>query len=375
MAQQGDLYEILGVLSTDDRDTIKKAYHKLAMKYHPDRNPGNKDAETKFKEASSAWEVLGDPEKRSHYDRYGSQSFSGGGHDPFGFQGGNSGSFTDIFEEMFRGFSGESPNNNGAQHGGDLKYNLSLNLEMAFSGHTAELDLTKLCSCAACQGRGSQKAHSTQPCPSCHGRGKQRLQQGFFMIEQTCVSCQGLGVQIKDPCPECHGQGRSQKTEKLAVSLPAGIPDGGRLRVPGKGEAGLRGGAPGDLYVFVSIEPHPFFEREGEALLCQVPIPMVRAALGDKIDVPLLEGGKATLTIPAGTQSGQVFRLKEKGMPILRKNKRGDMHVTVLVETPQKLTKEQKKLLSEFSQQGKAAHTNPQSEGFIKKMRSLFDSF
>lgn len=371
-----DFYEVLGVHSTDTKETIKKAYHKLAMKYHPDRNPGDKEAETKFKEASAAWEILGDNEKRATYDRYGSQAFSGGRstHDPFGFHTGGAGSFTDIFEEMFRGFSEGGQTTGAAHHGADLKYDLSLTLEEAFFGHTTEITLTKQCTCEGCLGKGSQKAQATQPCPSCGGRGKQRLQQGFFMIEQTCISCQGMGIFIKDPCSQCNGQGRVQKKEKLSLSIPAGIFDGGRLRVPGKGEAGLRGGSPGDLYVFVSIQPHPFFEREGEDLVCEIPIPMVHAALGDKIDIPLLEGSKATLTIPGGTQSGQLFRLKEKGMPILRKNKRGDLHVRVIVETPQKLTKEQKELLKEFSQKSKSSKTNPQSEGFLKKMRGLFAS-
>lgn len=378
-----DCYEILGVERNADATTIKKAFRQLALQYHPDRNPNNKDAEAKFREATEAYEILSDPQKRAAYDQMGYRAFDGGiGGGPGGFGAGMGGGFsgrgfTDIFEEMFREFSGNpgASQSQGAPYsarGDDLKYDLTLTLEEAFAGAKPEIKIQTLANCTPCKGQGKTEKSTTQTCAGCRGTGRQRLQQGFFMVERTCGQCQGNGVLIKDPCTQCHGQGRVPETRKKVLNVPAGVEEGTRLRLSGEGEAGIRGGAAGDLYIFISIKPHAFFERDGMDLYSSVPIPMTTAALGGKIDVPTIEGDKATIAVPEGTQSGQMLRLKGKGMTGLRTPLRGDMHIEISVETPMNLTRKQKELLQEFDAQTKTKVVNPQSEGFLKKMASFW---
>lgn len=377
---QRDLYEVLSVHRSADQETIKKAFRVLALQHHPDRNPGNKDAEEKFREASTAYEILSDEQKRAAYDRYGMHAFGQGMHDAGGFDMGGfggRGGFSDIFEEMFREFTGGTSSSHGSHkpqsaRGSDLKYELEITLEEAFKGVSPEIKIQTLITCDPCHGSGSIDKSSVETCSKCHGSGKQRLQQGFFMVERTCVSCQGTGATIKNPCPSCNGQGRISKLKTLSINIPAGVEDGIRLRIGGEGEAGLRGGSSGDLYVFINLKHHPFFERDGMNLYCTVPLPMIKAALGDKIDVPTIEGGKATITVPEGAQSGQTLRLKGKGMTGLRTSSRGDLLVQISVETPQNLSRKQKDLLREFDSQSKAKKVSPKSESFIQKMKTLW---
>ncbi|MBS0185538.1 MAG: molecular chaperone DnaJ [Proteobacteria bacterium] len=368
-----DLYEVLNVSRTADQETIKKAFRKLALLYHPDRNPGNKEAEEKFREATSAYEILSDEDKRAAYDRYGMRAFEQGGHSSqtYEFSGTD---FSSIFEEMFRDMTGGSSQRPQPQNsrGSDIKYDLEIPLEHIFKESRPEISLRTLVTCDTCDGTGQTDKSVAETCHHCYGSGRQRVQQGFFMMERTCTSCQGTGALIQNPCTTCKGQGRLTKTKKISINIPAGIEEGTRLRIRGEGEAGLRRGTAGDLYVFVSILPHPFFEREGADLFCSVPLPMTKAALGDKIDVPTIEGGKATITVPEGTQSGQHLRLKGKGMPILQRSSRGDLIVEVIVETPQNLTKKQKDILREFDAQSKTKKVSPQSQSFLEKMKRLW---
>lgn len=371
-----DLYEILNVPRTADQETIKKAFRKLALQYHPDRNPGNKEAEDKFREATQAYEILSDADKRAAYDRYGMDAFSQSahGHQSYGF---GSTDFSSIFEEIFRDMTGSSSHTQKTSQpqsarGSDLKYELELTLEEVFKESKPEITLHTLVKCSDCAGSGQKDKSKVETCHHCYGSGRQRFQQGFFMMERTCSSCQGTGGLIKNPCSSCHGQGRVSKSKKISLTIPAGIEEGTRLRIGGEGEAGLRNGPAGDLYVFISLKPHPFFEREGADLFCTVPLPMTKAALGDKIDVPTIEGGKATITLPEGTQSGQQLRLKHKGMSVLRRSTRGDLIVEINVETPQNLTKKQKELLQEFESQSKTKKVSPKSQSFLEKMKQLW---
>ncbi len=369
-----DLYVVLNVPRTADQDTIKKAFRKLALDHHPDRNPGNKEAEAKFREATAAYEILSDADKRAAYDRHGMSAFENGGrgHQSQGFGGSD---FSSIFEEMFRDMTGASSQGPQAQNarGSDIKYDLEVPLEHIFKESRPEISLRTLVTCDTCEGSGQSDKSSAETCHHCYGSGRQRFQQGFFMMERTCSSCQGTGALIQHPCTSCKGQGRLSKTKKISLNIPAGIEDGTRLRIRGEGEAGLRGGASGDLYVFISILPHPFFEREGANLFCTVPLPMTKAALGDKIDVPTIEGGKATITVPEGTQSGQHLRLKGKGMPILQRSSRGDLIVEITVETPQNLTKKQKDILRDFDAQSKTKKVSPKTQSFLEKMKRLWE--
>lgn len=371
-----DFYEVLNVSRTADQETIKKAFRKLALQYHPDRNPGNKDAEEKFREATTAYEILSDDNKRAAYDRYGMKAFENGGrgYQSHGFGGTNT-DFSSIFEEMFRDMTGASSQNPHSQNsrGSDIKYDFEMPLEHIFKESRPEISFQTLVTCETCEGSGQADKSSVETCHHCYGSGHQRFQQGFFMMERTCSSCQGTGALIQNPCITCKGQGRFSKTKKVSLNIPAGIEDGTRLRLRGEGEAGLRRGPAGDLYVFISLLPHPFFEREGANLFCSVPLPMIKAALGDKIDVPTIEGGKATITVPEGTQSGQHLRLKGKGMPILQRSSRGDLIVEIIVETPQNLTKKQKDILREFDAQSKTKKVSPKSQGFLEKMKRLWE--
>lgn len=370
-----DYYELLGLAKDAAADDIKKAYRKKAMQYHPDRNQGDKDAEQKFKEISEAYDVLKDEQKRSAYDRYGHAAFEngrggGGGGGGFDFGGGG---FADIFDEMFGEFmGGRRGGGGGSGRGQDLRYNMEISLEDAFKGSTANIRVPSTAACDSCNGSGA--ASGTQPitCPTCQGHGKVRAQQGFFTIERTCPGCHGQGRVIKDPCKSCGGAGRTRKEKTLQVNIPAGVEDGTRIRLAGEGEAGLRGAPAGDLYIFLSLQPHSIFQRDSANIHCRVPIPMTTAALGGTVEVPTIDGTRTKVTVPAGTQSGHQFRIKSKGMSVLRSQQRGDMYIQAVVETPVNLNKRQQELLREFEKAG-GEGSNPQSEGFFAKVKELWE--
>ena len=367
-----DYYELLGVGRTASADDLKKAFRKLAMQHHPDRNRDNKDAEKKFKEINHAYDILKDPEKRAAYDRYGPAAFEGGAGPggPGGFQGQgfDFGSvFGDVFEQMFG--AGRGPGGRGDQRGQDLRFNLEISLEQAFGGTEATVRVPSSVSCESCRGSGAEAGSKPQQCPTCNGRGRLRAQQGFFTIERPCHACHGAGQVIDKPCRTCAGQGRVRREKTLKVNIPAGVEDGTRIRLSGEGEAGTRGGPAGDLYVFLSVRRHQLFEREGADIHCRVPITMVQATLGSNIEVPTLDGKMARVNIPAGAQGGHQFRLRGKGMPIMRSTQHGDMYIEINVETPTNLTARQKELLKEFENAGK---TSPTSEGFFSKVKEMF---
>jgi len=367
-----DYYDVLGVPRDADAETLKKAFRKAAMQHHPDRNPGNKEAEQKFKEVGEAYEVLKDDDRRAAYDRYGHAAFeqgnAGGGRGAQDF----SSTFADVFEDLFGDFMGGRRNPNAASRGADLRYNLEISLEDAYKGSTAKIRVPTSAACETCKGSGAAGDAKPKSCTTCHGHGKVRAQQGFFTIERTCPVCGGVGKVIENPCRTCSGAGRVHKEKTLAVNVPAGVEDGTRIRLTGEGEAGLRGGPTGDLYIFLSIAPHRLFRREGLNIYARVPIPMVTAALGGVIEVPTVDGGRAKVTIPAGAQTGQQFRLKGKGMPVMRGTGQGDLFVQAMVETPVNLSKRQRELLEEFHKaSGKG--TQPESEGFFAKVKEFWD--
>ena len=377
-----DYYEILGVDRKASAEDLKKAYRQLAVKLHPDKNPGNKDAEHKFKEINEAYDVLKDEQKRAAYDRFGHGAFQGGGPRPGGGAGGFSGfsgagGFGDIFEDLFGEMMGAQQQGgrsaNGARRGADLSHEMEITLEESFKGKDAPIKVATWQGCGTCSGSGAEKGSKAETCDACRGSGRVRAQQGFFTVERTCTVCGGAGQVIKTPCKTCGGSGRVRKEKSLQVTIPAGIEDGTRIRLAGEGEAGVRGGPPGDLYVFMSIKPHRFFQRESANLHCRVPMPIHTVALGGTIEVPTIDGKRIKVTIPAGTQTGQQFRLKGKGMTVLRSPARGDMFVEVAVETPVNLSKKQKELLQEFSQDSNDAKTNPQSHGFFDKVKELWE--
>jgi len=373
-----DYYEILGVERGADAETLKKAYRKCAMQYHPDRNPGDKQSEHKFKELNEAYDVLKDEQKRAAYDRFGHQAFEGGMGSRAGAGGGGdySSSFADIFEDFFGGFS-DARRGGGGQagptRGSDLRYNLTISLEDAFRGKQETIKVTTSVACDACSGSGAEAGSKPVTCPTCNGAGRVRAQQGFFTIERSCASCQSTGKIIKNPCRKCAGSGRMRKEKSLMVNIPAGVEEGNRIRLSGEGEAGLRGGPDGDLYIFLSVQAHPFFQREGSDLLCKIPIPFTTASLGGNIEAPTIDGGKVKVTIPEGTQSGHQFRLKSKGMTSMRGSSRGDMYIQVNVETPVNLNKKQKDLLKDFEKSG--GHVSPESEGFFNKVKEFWSDF
>jgi len=370
-----DYYEILGVPRSADADTLKKSYRKLAMKWHPDRNPGDEKAEQTFKDINEAYEVLKDPEKRAMYDRMGHEAFSaaaGGGGARGGFDFGFGSSFADIFDEMFGEMRG-GRRSQGPQRGADLRYNMTITLDDAFKGSQATIKVPTSVNCDACEGSGSEGGTAPTTCPTCAGHGRVRTQQGFFTIERTCATCHGTGQIIQNPCSVCNGAGRVRREKTLSVNIPAGVEDGTRIRLSGEGEAGLRGAPPGDLYIFLTIAPHRVFQRDGANVYCRVPIPMVTAALGGSIEVPALDGTRARVTISPGTQTGQQFRLRGKGMPVLNSRSTGDMYIEAIVETPRNLTKKQQELLREFEAAGKGQNTSPESEGFFAKVKELWD--
>ena len=349
-----DLYQTLGVARGASADEIKKAYRKLAMKYHPDQNKDNPDAEAKFKDINHAYDILKDDQKRAAYDQFGDAAFDGsmgggGGHPGGGFGGG----FSDIFEDIFgeamggRGFGGGmgGGGRQRAQRGSDMQYTMAITLEEAYSGKEAKIKIPVNDTCGECGGSGAAKGTSPTTCETCGGSGRVRMQQGFFTVERTCPSCGGAGQTIKDPCKACNGTGRVQKEKTLKVTIPAGIEHGRRIRLSGEGEAGLRGGPRGDLYILINIKTHKFFQREGANLHCRVPIPMTKAALGGEIEVPTIDGSRASVKIPAGTQTGKQMRLRTKGMSLLNSPAKGDAIIEIFVETPVKLNKKQEELL------------------------------
>jgi molecular chaperone DnaJ len=374
MAKQ-DYYKTLGVERGASGDELKKAYRKLAMQFHPDRNQGDKAAEQKFKEVSEAYEILKDDQKRAAYDRYGHAAFEQGGARPggAGFEFNFASGFADIFDEMFGDIMGRGRGGSNAGRGADLRLNLEVTLEEAFSGKQTTVRVPSSIVCEACQGTGGEKGAKPVPCQQCAGHGKVRAQQGFFTIERTCPVCGGAGRIIEKPCRTCGGGGRVHKEKTLQVSIPAGVEDGTRIRLANEGEAGLRGAPPGDLYIFLSIGAHRFFQRDGANLHCRAPISMVTAALGGNIDVPVVDGTRARVTVPPGTQSGHQFRLRGKGMSVLRSASRGDLYIEVVVETPMNLTKKQQELLRQFEEAGSPEKTSPESEGFFARVRELWN--
>ena len=368
-----DYYEILGVQRTANDGELKVAYRKLAMKWHPDRNPGDKDCEHHFKEINEAYDVLKDGDKRAAYDRFGHAAFEqgmGGGGAGFGSDFGTT--FADIFEGIF-GMAGARGRASGRERGADLRYNMEITLEEAFIGKTAQVRIPTSVTCEICSGSGAKAGTHPKACKTCGGAGRVRQTQGgFFTIERTCPACHGRGQTIEDPCPSCSGSGRVTRERNLSVNIPAGVEDGTRIRLAGEGEAGVRGGPAGDLYIFLSLATHEFFQRDGADLHCRVPISVVTAALGGAFEVPTIDGGKTKVKVPEGTQSGRRFRLHGRGMPVLRSKQTGDMYVQVMVETPQNLTKKQKELLTEFEKIS-SQENNPESAGFFARVKDFFE--
>lgn len=374
-----DYYELLGVARDCDDKGLKVAFRKLAMQFHPDKNPGDHTAEGKFKEINEAYEMLKDPQKRAAYDRFGHAAFENGGGGP-GFSGDFSSSMSDIFDDIFGEFmgggrrgggGGQRAGGGGRERGADLRYNMEITLEEAFSGKTAEVHVPTKVACDACNGSGAKPGSHPKVCTTCEGHGRVRAAQGFFSIERTCPTCQGRGEIISDPCDKCAGSGRKTQERTLSVNIPAGIEDGTRIRLSGEGEAGLRGGPTGDLYLFLSVKPHSLFQREGADIFCRVPISLTTAALGGQFDVPTVDGGKTRVKVPEGTQTGKQFRLKSKGMPVLRSSQMGDMYIQVVVETPRNLSRRQRELLEEF-EKASSEDTNPESAGFFARIRDFF---
>ncbi|HEU5017034.1 MAG TPA: molecular chaperone DnaJ [Pseudolabrys sp.] len=369
-----DYYEILGVSRNCTDIELKAAFRKLAMQHHPDRNPGDAACEHKFKEINEAYDVLKDSNKRAAYDRYGHAAFEQGGGGA-GFGADFASTFADIFDDLFGMGGGRRGGGraSGRERGSDLRYNMEISLEEAFAGKTAQIRIPTSVTCEACSGSGAKPGTKPKTCATCGGAGRVRHAQGFFTLERTCPACQGRGQVIDDPCPNCSGAGRITRDRSLSVNIPAGVEDGTRIRLAGEGEAGVRGGPPGDLYIFLSILPHEFFQRDGADLHCRVPISMVTAALGGEFEVPAIDGSKARVKVPSGTQSGRRFRLSSKGMPVLRSKQTGDMYVQVAVETPQNLTRRQRELLMEFDKLSSDT-TQPESAGFFSKVKEFLDS-
>ncbi|QHC35041.1 molecular chaperone DnaJ [Komagataeibacter xylinus] len=372
MATKIDYYAALEVSRDANGDEIKRAYRKLAMKYHPDRNPGDAEAENKFKEISEAYDVLKDDQKRAAYDRFGHAAFEGGGPGPGGFDFGGGG-LGDIFEQMFGDMMGGR--RGGRRSGADIQVQVSITFAEAFAGVKKEITIPTRVTCKSCDGTGSaDKDQPPETCPSCHGAGKVRAQQGFFAIERPCPTCHGTGRLIRNPCKECHGAGTVEKNRTIEVAIPAGVEDGTRIRITGEGEAGGKGVPAGDLYVHVSVEAHAIFQRDGANIYCRVPVRMGQAALGTEIEVPVVDGSRAKVKIPAGTQTGEHFRLRGKGFSVLRSSARGDMYIQVVVETPRHLSKRQRELLEEFETDA-AGHAkgSPESTGFFSKVKDFFE--
>jgi molecular chaperone DnaJ len=369
-----DFYEILGVQKNASDDEIKKSYRKLAMKYHPDRNKDNKESELKFKEVSAAYEVLKDSEKRSAYDQYGHDAFRQGGMGGGQGFGDFGGGFSDIFEEFFGGGFGGQSRQRGPQRGNDLRYNMSVSLQEAFNGKKSQIRIPSYDGCDLCSATGSADKSGPSTCSTCGGQGKVRSTQGFFSIERPCPTCGGEGSSIKNPCLKCSGTGQVKKQKTISVTIPAGVDTGTRIRISGEGEPGQRGAGNGDLYIFVEVQKDKLFEREEENIFCQIPIAITTAILGGDVEVPTIEGKKARLNIPAGTQSATQFRLKGKGMSILRQTRRGDMYVEANVEIPVNLNSKQKATLREFEKEGGTSKKHsPKSQSFFSKLKEVWE--
>ena len=373
---KSDYYEVLGVAKNASAEELKKAYRKLAMDYHPDRNPGDRSAEIKFKELSEAYEVLRDDQKRAAYDRFGHAAFEQGGGAQgqaggFEFHFGG-GAFNDIFGEMFGEFMG-GKSQQAQGRGADVRYDMEISLEEAFAGKQTNLTIATAVTCDTCKGSGSAPGTQPKSCGTCRGQGKIRAQQGFFTIERACPSCHGAGRVIETPCPTCGANGRVRRERSLQVHIPAGVEEGTRIRLAGEGEAGIAGAPPGDLYIFLAIAPHRFFLRDGANILCRIPIPMTTAVLGGEIEVAILDGSRAKISIPAGTQHGRQFRVRGKGMTILKSSQRGDLFIETLVETPVNLTRRQEELLREFESLSEGNKTSPESHGFLARMKDFWD--
>ena len=369
-----DFYDVLGVGKNASPEELKSAYRKLAVKHHPDKNPGDKISEDKFKEASEAYGILSDQEKKQNYDNFGHAAFEGGGgggRQSGGFSGAD---FSDIFEDFFGDFGGEersrgrrSSNNRGS----DLRYDLSITLEEAYEGKKQDIKFSTTEKCNTCRGNGSKPGHSPDRCSYCKGSGKIRSNQGFFTVQQTCPQCNGNGEEITNPCNDCNGQGKKQASKKISVTIPKGVDDGTRIRLAGKGEAGSRGGTTGDLYLFINVNSHDLFKRSDENLFFEFPISIADAALGTTIEIPTIDGGKAKIKIPDGTQSGKQFRLKGKGMPFMRRGDYGDLYVQVNTEVPVTLNKQQKELLEKF-REIENEKSNPNIKKFFQKAKSFW---
>ncbi len=373
-----DYYETLGVSKGATADEIKKGYRQKAKELHPDRNTDNPKAEAQFKEANEAYEILKNADKKAAYDRYGHAAFEGGnGASAGGHRGGHGdfgSAFSDVFDDLFgdmmggRGGRGGQPR---AQRGNDLRYNLRINLEDAYKGLQKTITVPTAVGCGSCNGTGAEGGSEPQTCPTCSGMGKVRAQQGFFTVERTCPTCSGMGQTIKNPCKTCHGQGRVEKEKSLSVNIPAGVETGTRIRLAGEGEAGMRGGPTGDLYIFIEVNEHKLFERDGGTLFCRVPVSIAAAALGGEIEVPTIDGGRSRVKIPEGSQSGRQMRLRSKGMPGLRGGANGDMLIELAVETPVNLTSRQREILKEFDDI--AAENNPHGSSFFKSVKSFWE--
>ncbi|MEL6583518.1 MAG: molecular chaperone DnaJ [Pseudomonadota bacterium] len=373
-----DYYDVLGVARGASEAEIKKGYRKKAMELHPDRNADNPNAESQFKEVNEAYEVLKDGEKKAAYDRFGHAAFEGGmGGGPRGPGGaGNpdfASAFSDVFDDLFGDFMGGGRGRRGqrASRGADLRYNLGITLEEAFSGKQAKVTIPSSVACEACNGTGAEDGSEPVTCPTCAGMGKVRAQQGFFTVERTCPTCEGRGTIISNPCKVCAGSGRVERERSLSVNIPAGVETGTRIRLAGEGEAGVRGGVSGDLYIFIEVDPHPIFEREGPNLFCRIPVPLTKAALGGEIEVPTIDGGRSRVKVPTGVQSGKQLRLRAKGMPMLRGKGQGDLYIEMAVETPVNLTQRQKELLVEFEAESELNH--PESEDFFSKVKNFWN--
>ena len=361
-----DFYQTLGVAKGASDADLKAAFRKAAMLCHPDRHPGDKGAEARFKDLNAAYQALSDPQKRAAYDRFGHAAFEqngGGGAAGFGA------SMSDIFEDLFGGMMGgaRGRQRDGRERGSDLRYNMEIDLEEAFSGKTATIKIPTSVACEACSGSGAKAGSKPKTCPTCAGHGRVRAQQGFFAVERTCPTCQGRGQVIENPCASCSGSGRVTRDRTLSVNVPAGVEDGTRIRLAGEGEAGMRGGPAGDLYIFLSVKPHAFFQRDGADLYCRVPLSMVLASLGGDFTVHAIDGTDSKIKVPEGTQSGKQFKIKGKGMTVLRARDKGDLYIQAMVETPQNLTRRQRELLNEFEQES-SNKTHPESASFFSKM-------
>lgn len=371
-----DYYEVLGVSSSASEAELKKAYRTKAKELHPDRNSDNPNSESQFKEVNEAYDVLKDQNKKAAYDRYGHAAFEGGSAGPGagGFHGGGdfSSAFSDVFEDLFGDFRGNQNGRQRASRGSDLRYNLNISLEEAFSGIQKKITIPSSVNCNDCNGTGASGGAEPTTCPTCSGMGKVRAQQGFFTVERGCPTCSGIGQIIKNPCQKCKGSGQEEKERSLSVNIPSGVETGTRIRLSGEGEAGVRGGPSGDLYIFTEIAEHKIFERDGKNLYCRIPVSMTTAAIGGEIEAPTIDGGRSRVKIPNGSQSGRQMRLRSKGMPALRGSGNGDLFIELAVETPVNLTSEQKDLLKQF--EALSVDNNPHSKNFFSSVKSFWES-